>query len=121
MKIAVFPGDGIGAEVTREAVRVLEALDLPGLTLLEGDVVYLTKDDCWTRDLRQAVLLMDEADADLRLLQAEAQTGIVVGAYLADMQDGPDGPEPTRQRAGLHADPHVLLQAHAQDAPGTRD
>ena len=38
MKIAVFPGDGIGAEVTREAVRVLEALDLPGLTLFEGDV-----------------------------------------------------------------------------------
>ena len=66
--------------------------------LLEGDVVYLTKDDCWTRDLRQAVLLMDEADADLRLLQAEAQTGIVVGAYLADMQDGPDGPEPTHFR-----------------------
>ncbi|GAA4643404.1 3-isopropylmalate dehydrogenase [Pontixanthobacter gangjinensis] len=38
MKIAVFPGDGIGSEVTREAVRVLEALDLPGLTLFEGDV-----------------------------------------------------------------------------------
>lgn len=38
MKIAVLPGDGIGPEVTREAVRVLEALDLPGLTLFEGDV-----------------------------------------------------------------------------------
>ncbi len=38
MKIAVFPGDGIGPEVTREAVRVLEALGLPGLTLVEGDV-----------------------------------------------------------------------------------
>ena len=38
MKIAVFPGDGIGPEVTREAVRVLEALGLPGLTLFEGDV-----------------------------------------------------------------------------------
>jgi len=38
MKIAVLPGDGIGAEVTREAVRVLEVLDLPGLTLFEGDV-----------------------------------------------------------------------------------
>ena len=38
MKVAVFAGDGIGAEVTREAVRVLEALDLPGLVLLEGDV-----------------------------------------------------------------------------------
>jgi len=29
MKIAVLPGDGIGPEVTREALRVLDALDLP--------------------------------------------------------------------------------------------
>lgn len=38
MKIAVFAGDGIGPEVTREAVRVLQALDLPDLELVEGDV-----------------------------------------------------------------------------------
>lgn len=38
MKIAIFPGDGIGPEVTREAVRVLQALDLPGMVLFEGDV-----------------------------------------------------------------------------------
>ncbi len=38
MKIAVFAGDGIGPEVTREAVRVLGALDLTGLELVEGDV-----------------------------------------------------------------------------------
>ncbi|MBC2653359.1 3-isopropylmalate dehydrogenase [Novosphingobium flavum] len=38
MKIAVFAGDGIGPEVTHEAVRVLQALDLPGLELVEGDV-----------------------------------------------------------------------------------
>ncbi|MBS0482765.1 MAG: 3-isopropylmalate dehydrogenase [Proteobacteria bacterium] len=38
MKIAVLAGDGIGPEVTREAVRVLEALRLPGLVLFEGDV-----------------------------------------------------------------------------------
>jgi len=38
MKIAVFAGDGIGPEVTREAVRVLEALGLDGLELVEGDV-----------------------------------------------------------------------------------
>jgi len=38
MKIAIFPGDGIGPEVTSQAVRVLEALALPGLTLFEGDV-----------------------------------------------------------------------------------
>lgn len=38
MKIAVLPGDGIGPEVTAEAVKVLEALGLPGLILFEGDV-----------------------------------------------------------------------------------
>jgi 3-isopropylmalate dehydrogenase len=38
MRIAVFAGDGIGPEVTHEAVRVLEALKLPGLELVEGDV-----------------------------------------------------------------------------------
>ncbi|MGB7316985.1 MAG: DUF2849 domain-containing protein [Planktotalea sp.] len=66
--------------------------------LLEGDVVYLTNDDRWSRDLSEAVLLTDEGDADLRLLQAEAQTGVVVGAYLADMRAGPNGPEPTHFR-----------------------
>lgn len=38
MKIAVLPGDGIGPEVTREAVRVIEALDLPGLEMKEAPV-----------------------------------------------------------------------------------
>ncbi|MEZ5742641.1 MAG: 3-isopropylmalate dehydrogenase [Sphingomonadaceae bacterium] len=38
MKIAVFPGDGIGPEIIAQAIRVLEALDLPGLELIEGDV-----------------------------------------------------------------------------------
>jgi 3-isopropylmalate dehydrogenase len=38
VKIAVLPGDGIGPEVTAEAVAVLETLALPGLTLFEGDV-----------------------------------------------------------------------------------
>ncbi|HZU65466.1 MAG TPA: 3-isopropylmalate dehydrogenase [Novosphingobium sp.] len=38
MKIAVFAGDGIGPEVTREAVRVLDALEISGLELVEGDV-----------------------------------------------------------------------------------
>ena len=38
MKIAVFAGDGIGPEVTDQAVRVLRALNLPGLELIAGDV-----------------------------------------------------------------------------------
>src|SRR5690606_15657684 len=38
MRIAVFAGDGIGPEVTGQAVRVIEALGLPDLELVEGDV-----------------------------------------------------------------------------------
>ena len=38
MKIAVFAGDGIGPEVTEQAVRVLQALDLAELELVFGDV-----------------------------------------------------------------------------------
>jgi 3-isopropylmalate dehydrogenase len=38
MKIAVLAGDGIGPEVTGAALRVLDALRLPGLTVHEGDV-----------------------------------------------------------------------------------
>jgi len=38
VKIAVLAGDGIGPEVVREALRVLEALDLPGLSISDGDV-----------------------------------------------------------------------------------
>jgi len=38
IRIAVFAGDGIGPEVTEQALRVLEKLDLAGLELVEGDV-----------------------------------------------------------------------------------
>jgi len=43
MKIAVLAGDGIGPEVTAQAVRVLEALDIHGLEMREalaGGVAY---------------------------------------------------------------------------------
>jgi hypothetical protein len=69
-----------------------------GNALLEGDVVYLAADGRWTRDLAQAELLTDEADAQIRLIEAQARTGEVVGVYLADMREGPDGPEPTHFR-----------------------
>ena len=36
MKIAILPGDGIGPEIMAEAVRVLHALDLPGMELHDG-------------------------------------------------------------------------------------
>jgi len=66
--------------------------------LLEGDVVYLTEGDHWTRTLAEAEILMDEADAELRLLLAQSRASQVVGAYLADMTISENGPEPTHFR-----------------------
>ena len=66
--------------------------------LLEGDVVYLTERDSWSRDLRDAEVIEDEAHGDLRLLHAASQANIVVGAYLADVRLAETGPEPTHFR-----------------------
>lgn len=71
--------------------------------LLEGDVVYLTLEDGWTRDLREAELLTDEAHAQLRLLDAEARSAEVVGAYLADVQPSERGPSPVHFREAFRA------------------
>ena len=66
--------------------------------LIEGDVVYFTAQDTWSRALRDADVLTDEADAALRLLIAEARHDEVVGVYLAEMKPGPDGPTPVHFR-----------------------
>ncbi|KUP92243.1 DUF2849 domain-containing protein [Tritonibacter horizontis] len=66
--------------------------------LLEGDVIYLTADNSWTRSLSAAELITDEADAQLRLLEAQSQPKIAVGPYLADAKAGANGPEPTHFR-----------------------
>jgi hypothetical protein len=71
--------------------------------LLEGDVVYLTEDDRWTRTLTEAELIEDEAHAQLRLLDAEMQPDRVVGPYLADVKAGPQGPEPTHFREAFRS------------------
>ena len=66
--------------------------------LLEGDAVWLTEANTWTRDMREAELLTDEAHADLRLLEAQARADEIAGAYLADAKAGENGPEPTHFR-----------------------
>ncbi|MBS0573827.1 MAG: DUF2849 domain-containing protein [Proteobacteria bacterium] len=66
--------------------------------LLEGDAVYLTADNRWSRLHQEAELIEDEAHAQLRLLHAEGQRQVVVGAYLADARRGPRGPEPIHFR-----------------------
>lgn len=66
--------------------------------LREGDAVWLTASGDWSPDMRQAELLIDEGTAQLRLLDADAQAHLVVGAYLADAIAGPNGPEPSHFR-----------------------
>lgn len=66
--------------------------------LLEGDAVWLTEDDRWSPDMAEAELIEDEAHGDIRLLFAQGQPDIVVGAYLAEARATPDGPAPTHFR-----------------------
>jgi hypothetical protein len=66
--------------------------------LLEGDTIWLTEDDRWTRDMREAELIEDEAHAQLRLLFGESQPGVAVGVYLADAEATSQGPAPVHFR-----------------------
>ena len=71
--------------------------------LLEGDVVYLTEDDRWSRRHTEAELIEDEAHATIRLLDAERQGDVIVGAYLADARSGREGPEPVHFREAFRS------------------
>ena len=66
--------------------------------LLEGDVVYLTDADTWTRHLAEAAILTDEADAVFRLLTAQSRTAEVVDVYLAEVSTDMGTPAPTHFR-----------------------
>ena len=70
--------------------------------LLKGDVVYQTATG-WSRDLADAEVLTDEADADLRLIEASQQTGEIVGAYLADVAICEGTPKPVHFREDFRA------------------
>ncbi|WP_299549146.1 DUF2849 domain-containing protein [uncultured Tateyamaria sp.] len=70
--------------------------------LLAGDVIYQTADG-WTRNLSDAEVLTDVADADLRLIEASQQVDEVVGAYLADVAVEDGVPVPTHFRETFRA------------------
>jgi hypothetical protein len=71
--------------------------------LIEGDVVYLTLADTWSPHLADAEILHDAAHAELRLLEASAQSGQIVGAYLADVTPAGSGPQPNHFREDFRA------------------
>lgn len=66
--------------------------------LIDGDVIYFTADNRWTRELSEADLITDKDQAPIRLAEAEKDNLIIVGAYLADAAAGETGPEPTHFR-----------------------
>ena len=66
-------------------------------------MVYLTAEDRWTRVLAEAEVLTDQADAEVRLFQAQARAAEVMGAYLADIRPGANGPEPAHFREAFRA------------------
>ena len=70
--------------------------------LLEGDVIYLAAEG-WTRELSEAEVLTDEADADLRLIEASAEVDKVVGVYLADVKVEDGIPHPAHFREDFRA------------------
>lgn len=75
------------------APKIVTASDL-----LDGDVIYQTTDDRWSRHLKDAEVITDEAHGDVRLLDAERQINVIVGAYLADVAIDASGPEPVHFR-----------------------
>ena len=78
--------------------RALTSKVITANALLEGDAIWFTQTNEWTRDIAQAELITDEAQGDLRLLEAIADQSVVAGVYLADAKAGPNGPEPVHFR-----------------------
>ncbi len=87
--------------------------------LIEGDAVWFTIDDTWSPDIADAEFLTDEAHADVRLIEANAHVGTMVGAYLADAKMGDDGPEPTHFREDFRTR-GPSNYAHGKQADGTQ-
>ncbi len=88
--------------------------------LMAGDVVFLTAERCWTRDIHAAAVA--DADAAARLLaDAEAQEARIVGPYLAEVVvDAAGRPRPTHFRErfrllGPSNRPDLGRQAQASD------
>lgn len=70
--------------------------------LLKGHVIYQTADG-WSPDIAQAEVLLDEANADLRLLEASQQTERVIGPYLISVTLDAGLPQPEHFREVFRA------------------
>lgn len=91
--------------------------------LLAGDVVFLTAAAAWSRDISAAAVAESQAAAERLLAKAEADTGRIVGPYLADVERGQDGaPQPThyRERIRLCGPTNRTDLGRQSEAPAVR-
>lgn len=83
--------------------------------LLKGDVVYL-HGRTWVRDLSQAEVLTDEADAEIRLLVACARAAEVVGVYLIPVETAQGSIKTTHFREAFRATGPSNYASHGKQA-----
>ncbi len=65
--------------------------------LLQGDVIYLTADQTWSRSMSDAVVVEGESAIEM-LAFAEKQASEIVGAYLAKVEVVDGIPQPAHFR-----------------------
>jgi Protein of unknown function (DUF2849) len=73
--------------------------------LLDGAVVYLTADHAWSEDFKASAALRDDASAKAALdgTAADVKARAVVGPYLAEAEETPDGLQPNSARERIRA------------------
>ena len=83
--------------------------------LVSGHSVWLTASGGWSPRMADARVFDDAEEAEAALAEASKRVDIVVGAYLANVQTGPDGPEPVHFREAFRRDgPSPAARAHAR-------
>ena len=114
VSIALLPGDGIGVDVTREAVRVLRALE----EKVDGLRFEFTEHQVGAAEfLRSGNPLPEAAFAACRAADA-----VLLGAMGLPSVRWPDGKEMTpqidlRERLDLYAGPRPIKLYHGDDTP----
>ncbi len=73
--------------------------------LRDGAVVYLTAERGWSEDFRASLPLRDEATAKAALdgTAADVKARKVVGPYLAEAEETPEGLKPNSARERIRA------------------
>ncbi len=74
-----------------------------GNALVSGRVVWLAADGAWVRDLVQARVFTEPAEAEAALARVQAPGSPVVGCYLAPVRLTADGPAPLHFREAFRA------------------